>query len=91
MLHTHVMYRDHERGAGIGAGVTSAGGSRHATGHSDDAQTSTNQDQTPAQKIIGHQGAGSQDRAAESAASAPGRCSVASPAAASAPSLVPPR
>jgi hypothetical protein len=43
------------------------------------------------QKICGHQGAGSQDMAADSAARAPGRSSVACPAPARAPSLVPPR
>ena len=43
------------------------------------------------QKIVGHQGAGSQDSAADSAASAPPRTSVASPAWASTPSDVPPR
>jgi hypothetical protein len=43
------------------------------------------------QKIMGHHGAGSHDIAVESAASAPGRSSLTSPAAASAPSRVPPR
>ena len=43
------------------------------------------------QKITGHQGDGSQDIAADSGASAPGRSSVTSPAAASVPSRVPPR
>ena len=41
--------------------------------------------------LTGHQGAGSQARAAESCRTAPGRSSVTSPAAASAPSVVPPR
>ena len=44
-----------------------------------------------AQKIIGAQGAGSQDIAADSSASAPGRCSASWPAAASEPSREPPR
>ena len=43
------------------------------------------------QKMVGHQGAGSQDKAADSAASAPPRTSVASPARARVPSEVPPR
>lgn len=43
------------------------------------------------QKIRGHQGAGSQDRAVERAARAPGVASVARPARASVPSRVPPR
>jgi len=43
------------------------------------------------QKTVGHQGAGSQDMAAESCRTAPGRSSVTSPASASVPSLVPPR
>lgn len=45
----------------------------------------------PAQKIVGHQGAGSHDIAADSAATAPGRRCVTRPAAASEPSRVPPR
>ncbi len=45
----------------------------------------------PGQKICGHQGAGSQDMAADSAASAPLRRSVTRPALASEPSRVPPR
>jgi hypothetical protein len=44
-----------------------------------------------AQKIIGHQGAGSHDIAADSAAIAPSVCWLARPAAANSPSLVPPR
>src|SRR5262249_16769705 len=43
------------------------------------------------QKIIGHHGAGSQNMAADSAATEPGVTSVTSPAAASGPSLGPPR
>jgi len=43
------------------------------------------------QKMTGHHGAGSQDMAADSRRTAPGRISATSPAAASAPSLVPPR
>ena len=46
---------------------------------------------TTGQKIAGHQGAGSQESAVESPPSAPARRSAASPAAARAPSLVPPR
>jgi hypothetical protein len=47
--------------------------------------------QTLGQKICGHQGAGSQDMAADSAASAPRPRSVTRPAPASEPSRVPPR
>jgi len=43
------------------------------------------------QKIIGHQGAGSQDSAVDSGARVPGRSSVTRPAAAIGPSRVPPR
>jgi hypothetical protein len=43
------------------------------------------------QKMTGHQGAGSQDIAVDSTATAPGVCSVTSPARASVPSWVPPR
>ena len=43
------------------------------------------------QKIRGHHGAGSQDMAADSRAMVPGRDWVTRPAAASVPSLVPPR
>ncbi len=43
------------------------------------------------QKMVGHQGAGSHESAVESPPSAPARRSAASPAAARAPSLVPPR
>ncbi len=43
------------------------------------------------QKICGHQGAGSQDMAADRVGRVPGRSSLTSPAAASTPSRVPPR
>ena len=46
---------------------------------------------TGSQKIIGHQGAGSQDSAVDSGARVPGRSSVTRPAAAIGPSRVPPR
>jgi hypothetical protein len=46
---------------------------------------------TSAQNIMGHQGAGSHDSAADSGARVPGRSSATSPAAAIGPSRVPPR
>jgi hypothetical protein len=55
------------------------------------ARTSAARSVRPGQKICAHQGAGSHDIAADSAATAPGRSSVTCPAAASGPSRVPPR
>ena len=46
---------------------------------------------TAGQNIIGHQGAGSQDSAADREAGVPGRSSATRPAAAIGPSRVPPR